>query len=159
PDVIERLAVILGEAGLPAGTIGAEITESALMEQSDASVAVLQRLKDLGMTLLLDDFGTGYSSLAYASRFPIDTLKIDRSFINDLGTPDASTIVGAIINMASGLGVGVIAEGIETEDQARQLRNLGCVRGQGFLYARPVPAEQIDELLGSPSQCVTLLAR
>ncbi|MDX6386885.1 MAG: hypothetical protein QOD85_687, partial [Gaiellaceae bacterium] len=159
PDVIDRLAVIFGEAGLPAGAIGAEITESALMEQSDASVAVLQRLKDLGMTLLLDDFGTGYSSLAYASRFPIDTLKIDRSFINDLGTPDASTIVGAIINMASGLGVDVIAEGIETEEQAQQLRDLGCVRGQGYLYARPVPAEQIDELLSSPSRCVTLLAR
>ncbi|MDP9344687.1 MAG: amino acid permease [Actinomycetota bacterium] len=147
PDVVNRLATILDAADLPVGAIGAEITESALMEQSEASIAVLQRLKDLGMTLLLDDFGTGYSSLAYANRFPIDVLKIDRSFVSDLAKEDASTIVGAIINMARGLGVDVIAEGIETEQQADRLRSLGCERGQGYLFARPMPAGDIDALL------------
>jgi EAL domain-containing protein (putative c-di-GMP-specific phosphodiesterase class I) len=120
------------------------------MEQSEASIAVLQRLKDLGMTLLLDDFGTGYSSLAYANRFPIDILKIDRSFVSGLAANEASTIVGAIVNMSKGLGVGVVAEGIETEEQAERLRGLGCTRGQGYHYARPMPADAIDALLGSP---------
>ncbi len=148
-DVVNRLARDPRHVRASRGCDRAEITESALMEQSDASIAVLQRLKDLGMTLLLDDFGTGYSSLAYANRFPIDVLKIDRSFVSGLAAEDASTIVGAIVNMARGLGMDVIAEGNETEQQADRLRSLGCERGQGYLYARPMPAEGIDALLGS----------
>jgi len=121
------------------------------MEETDASVATLHALRALGITLVLDDFGTGYSSLAYVRRFPIDVLKIDRSFVADLDSEDAEdagAIVEAIVNMARGLRVKVVAEGIETVAHAERLIALGCATGQGFLYARPVPPDEVPALAG-----------
>ena len=102
--------------------------------------------------MLLDDFGTGYSSLAYVKRFPIDVLKIDRSFTADLDRDDAdtATIVEAIVNMARGLRVGVVAEGVETEQHAARLRELGCTSAQGYLFARPMSAADVAERFDAP---------
>ena len=123
------------------------------MDDSDGTLDTLRELKSLGVHLVLDDFGTGYSSLAYVRRFPIDVLKIDRAFVDALGD-DAEdvAIVTAIISMGSALGVTVVAEGVEVERQASQLRALGCDLAQGFLYARPLPAAEAGELLREAGQ-------
>jgi len=127
------------ESGIAPGTLGLEITESVLMDEGDAAT-VLQALRDRGARLSLDDFGTGYSSLSYLKRFPLDTLKIDRSFVSGLGTGQEDTaLVATIVSMAGTLGLEVVAEGVETEEQLRRLRELGCDRAQGFLLARPLP--------------------
>jgi diguanylate cyclase (GGDEF)-like protein len=133
---VERVAA---DSGIAPGTLGLEITESVLMDEGDA-VAVLEALRARGARLSLDDFGTGYSSLSYLKRFPLDTLKIDRSFVSGLGTgQDDTALVATIVSMAGSLGLEVVAEGIETEEQLRRLRDLGCDRAQGFLLARPLP--------------------
>ncbi|MEA2319343.1 MAG: hypothetical protein QOD44_3532 [Solirubrobacteraceae bacterium] len=148
PDVVDRLAAILERTGADPRLMRAEITESALMEDAATTVATLERMKEMGLELMLDDFGTGYSSLAYVNRFPIDVLKIDRSFVAALDRgEDAQAIVEAIISMARGLRVDVIAEGVEDAEQAGILRALGCRRVQGFLYARPMPPEDVAPLL------------
>jgi diguanylate cyclase (GGDEF)-like protein len=149
--LVERFERIIAETGVDPAALRAEITESAIMEETDASVATLHALRGLGITLVLDDFGTGYSSLAYVRRFPIDVLKIDRSFVADLDSgdaEDAGAIVEAIVNMARGLRVNVVAEGIETVAHAERLIALGCATGQGFLYARPVPPDEVPALAG-----------
>jgi EAL domain-containing protein (putative c-di-GMP-specific phosphodiesterase class I) len=129
------------------------------MEDTASNRATLLRIKALGVTLVLDDFGTGYSSLAHLRRFPIDTLKIDRSFVEGLdGSDTDSTIVAAIINMSRGLRVKVIAEGIETAAQSARLRELGCELGQGYYYARPLPADHITALLGTSLPAPAALA-
>jgi diguanylate cyclase (GGDEF)-like protein len=153
PNLVERLETILAETGANPSALRAEITESAIMEETDASVATLHALRDLGITLVLDDFGTGYSSLAYVRRFPIDVLKIDRSFVADLDSEDAGdagAIVEAIVSMARGLRVHVVAEGIESPAHAERLQELGCTSGQGYLYARPLPPEDVPALIGRP---------
>jgi len=133
---VERVAA---ESGIAPGTLGLEITESVLMDEGDA-VTVLEALRARGARLSLDDFGTGYSSLSYLKRFPLDTLKIDRSFVSGLGTgQDDAALVATIVSMAGTLGLEVVAEGVETEEQLRLLRDLGCDRAQGFLLARPLP--------------------
>jgi EAL domain-containing protein (putative c-di-GMP-specific phosphodiesterase class I) len=103
-----------------------------------------------GARLLLDDFGTGYSSLSYLSRFPVDALKIDRAFVQDLGTDAGDPIVAAIVGLADALGIDVIAEGIETEEQAERLRRIGCRHGQGFHLARPLQANVLIQVLSQP---------
>ncbi|MGA2009469.1 MAG: amino acid permease [Solirubrobacteraceae bacterium] len=148
PDTV---AAILAETGLPPSALHLEITESVLMQETDTSMRCLHDLKALGVTLVLDDFGTGYSSLAYVKRFPIDVLKIDRSFIADLEEDDKdATIVDAIICMARGLRLEVVAEGVETVTQAASLNELGCDLAQGWLYARAVSGAEIDGLLNRP---------
>jgi diguanylate cyclase (GGDEF)-like protein len=138
----------LRDAGLPPGLLGIEITEGLLLDQERAPQGALAALKQLGVRLLLDDFGTGYSSLSYLSRFPVDVLKVDRSFVRDLGSrTESDPIVTAIVALAQGLRLDVIAEGIETEQQADRLRAIGCDYGQGFLMSRPIPAEQLVDLL------------
>ena len=129
------------------------------MEDTAANRATLLRIKALGVTLVLDDFGTGYSSLAHLRRFPIDSLKIDRSFVQGLdGSDTDSTIVAAIINMSRGLRVKVIAEGIETAAQSARLCQLGCELGQGYYYALPLPADHITALLGTSLPAPAALA-
>jgi diguanylate cyclase (GGDEF)-like protein/PAS domain S-box-containing protein len=148
PGVVESVATILDETGLAAQRLCLEITETALFDDTESALATLTRLKDLGVGLVLDDFGTGYSSLAYVKRFPIDVLKVDRSFIEGLESdPENEAIVSAVISMGHALGVTVIAEGVETRSQARQLRELGCRYSQGFLYSRPLAPSGVDELL------------
>lgn len=142
-----ELAAILADTGLPARALELEITETALMDANRATEQ-LHRLKALGVTLAIDDFGTGYSSLAYLSRFPLDKLKVDRSFVKDL--PHDATeveIASAVIQLARALGLEVLAEGVENEEQLAFLRERGCDLAQGFLFARPLPADQLAELL------------
>lgn len=151
PDFVDHVASALEACGAPAPLLHLELTESAMMEQAETSVVILERLKALGVGLTIDDFGTGYSSLAYLHRFPTDTVKIDRSFVSSL-TDAASElgIIRTILDLARDLGMGVVAEGIETEAQATALRDAGCVAGQGFLYARPLPAAEAAGLMARP---------
>ena len=138
---------MLAETGLDPALLTLEITEGVLVTESEATAQTLLDLKALGLRLVLDDFGTGYSSLAYLRRFPIDGLKIDRRFIAamDTSTPDR-TIVEAIVRMAAGLQIDVVAEGVETIEQAEDLVRLGCAHAQGFYYARPMPSTDVEAL-------------
>ncbi len=145
-----RVADIMGRHGLAPGSLALEITESVLMEEAHAPVTVLASLREYGLRLMLDDFGTGYSSLSYLRRFPLDVLKIDRSFIAGLGRDDEdSAIVAAIVQMARTLGLTVVAEGVERPEQLERLRELNCDRAQGRLIAEPMPAAQVERLMGS----------
>jgi diguanylate cyclase (GGDEF)-like protein/PAS domain S-box-containing protein len=134
-----EVASIIHETGVAPNTLHLEITESALVDSSDAMIDRLRRLKELGVRLYLDDFGTGYSSLSYLHRFPLDTIKIDRSFIHKMQetVTDDDTLVGAIVTLAEKLGMSVIAEGVETAAQLSQLRAANCEHGQGFLFSPP----------------------
>ena len=124
-----------------------EITESGLMTRTQATIARLDALRALGVHLAIDDFGTGYSSLSYLERFPIDVLKIDRTFVSSSGQ-SVSPIARAILDLGRTLGLQVIAEGIEVPEQARWLADLGCRLGQGYLFARPMAPAAIEALLG-----------
>ena len=146
PNIVDDVAGALERSGLPASRLWLELTETALFEEADAPLPVLHELKELGVALVLDDFGTGYSSLAYLQRFPLDALKIDRAFVAEM-TRDtrAAALVEAIATMARSLGLTVVPEGIETEDQREALLALGCHYGQGFLFGRPQPASAYAE--------------
>jgi diguanylate cyclase (GGDEF)-like protein/PAS domain S-box-containing protein len=136
--------------GLMPSSLSFEITESVLMEDVEFSIESLVGLKGLGVRLAVDDFGTGYSSLAYLKRLPLDSLKIDRAFVDGLGTdPNDSAIVAAIVAMAGALGLAVTAEGVETDRQLEELRRLGCGYAQGFRFSRPLPADEFAQFVGS----------
>jgi diguanylate cyclase (GGDEF)-like protein/PAS domain S-box-containing protein len=145
-----RIADTMSRQGLAPGSLALEITETVLMEEAHAPMTVLASLREYGLRLMLDDFGTGYSSLAYLKRFPLDVLKIDRSFIAGLGRDDEdSAIVAAIVQMARTLGLTVVAEGVERPEQLERLRELDCDRAQGRLIAEPMPAAEVERLMGS----------
>ena len=147
-DLVETVIRTLGETGFEARCLEIELTESMLMENIAEVEPKLHRLRDLGVRIGIDDFGTGYSSLAYLKRLPIDTLKIDVSFIRDIPEDaDDAEIVAAIIAMAHRLDLEVVAEGVEREEQVRFLRTLGCDQIQGYLVGRPLSAENIVSLL------------
>jgi diguanylate cyclase (GGDEF)-like protein/PAS domain S-box-containing protein len=147
-DLIATVAEILARTGLDPQHLRLEITESVLVEESSAASAALDALKEIGVSLVLDDFGTGYSSLAYLNRFPLDALKIDRSFIEALGVEQERTaIVEAIIGMARALSLELIAEGVENEAQLTELSRLGCDYAQGFYFSRPMAPGQVSRLL------------
>ena len=130
--------------GLDAKDLIFEITESVAMNQPDDTVRILDCLHDMGIALAIDDFGTGYSSLSYLKMFPIDHLKLDRAFVSEIGEgPDSATICDATISLGHSLGLRLVAEGVETEEQFEYLRGKGCDLVQGFLFSRPVPAEQV----------------
>ena len=137
---------LLMETGLPPRLLELEITEGVLMENVNANIALLHKIQAAGIHLSIDDFGTGYSSMAYLKRFPIDQLKIDRSFVNDV-PGDGAAIAKAIIAMAHSLNLSVVAEGVETEEQVAFLSDAGCDVMQGYYFARPMPAEQLEGLL------------
>jgi diguanylate cyclase (GGDEF)-like protein/PAS domain S-box-containing protein len=150
PRAVEAVVETLERVGLAPDLLCVEITESALVEDAAATLATLNRLKEIGVRLALDDFGTGYSSLTYVRRFPIDTLKIDRSFIDGIvGSTEDEAIVTAVLSMGRALGVHVVAEGVETEEQAARLRTLGCKLAQGYLFSRPISADAARELLAT----------
>ncbi len=154
PDLVAQVAAVLESTGLPPSTLTLEITESVVMDESEAGIIALRALRELGCRLALDDFGTGYSSLSYLKSLPLDTIKVDRSFVAGLAADEADLpIVQAVIALAHGLSIDVTAEGIETAEQLACLRDLQCDRGQGFFFARPVPAADVDGLLapGAPS--------
>jgi diguanylate cyclase (GGDEF)-like protein len=142
-DLAEQVQAVLERTGLDPGRLCLEITETALMADAEASRLLLESLDALGVSLAVDDFGTGYSSLSYLKQFPVDVLKVDRSFVDGLpGDGEDLAIVATIIRLAESLGMDVTAEGIETPEQATTLTELGCTKGQGFLFARPVPIEE-----------------
>jgi EAL domain-containing protein (putative c-di-GMP-specific phosphodiesterase class I) len=144
PGLTTTVADALAASGLPPERLCLEVTESVVLEDSDRSVAALQALRDIGVGVSLDDFGTGYCSLSYLRRLPIDSLKIDRSFVRGLGNEaDDDSIVTSVIDLARSLGVSVVAEGVETEEQLAGLRARGCDTVQGYLFARPGPATGI----------------
>lgn len=149
-DHVEEL---LRQFGLSSGQLGLEMTESSLIPDMDTALDVLGSLRRLGVSLLMDDFGTGYSSLNYLHAFPIDVLKIDRSFVGRMTEGEQPLqIVRTIIELARVLGMDVVAEGIETREQYRLLRELGCRFGQGYLFARPLPVEAANQLLRLPDR-------
>lgn len=148
PRLIDEVAQTLEETGVNPGALVLEITESMVMKDAESSIATLRRLKALGVRLALDDFGTGYSSLAYLKRFPIDMIKIDRSFVGGLGQdPEDTAIVRAIIGLAGALDLEVVAEGVETAEQMSRSQDLGCELGQGYYFAKPLPSVEVGELL------------
>ena len=139
---------IVRDIGLDPRHLKLEITESIVMRNAESAIASLRALKALGIQLAIDDFGTGYSSLAYLKRFPVDTLKIDRSFVDGLGSdPQDTAIVRSVVALAKSLNLSVTGEGIETATQQAHLRGLGCERGQGYLFARPMPADDCTAML------------
>ncbi|HET9444551.1 MAG TPA: EAL domain-containing protein [Acidimicrobiales bacterium] len=141
-SLVEAVDAAVRDSGLQPHRLCLEITESVLMEDVESSVRVLLALKALGVRIAIDDFGTGYSSLSYLRRFPVDVVKIDRSFVAGLGVdPAADAIVAAVVNLSHALGLRVVAEGVETEEQLLAVRALGCDRAQGFYWSRPVPID------------------
>ena len=145
--LVQSIAAILEECGLDARHLELEVTESMVMSDVDHAITILRDLKQLGVQIAIDDFGTGYSSLSYLRRFPIDVLKIDQSFVSDIALKeDDAAIVRAIISLAHGLRLKVIAEGVETNEQLEFLREHGCDQVQGFLFSRPVPATEFAAL-------------
>jgi len=146
---VEGILGVLKRTGLPPESLRLEVTENVILEHSEAVMTKMQQLRAMGVQLSIDDFGTGYSSLSYLQRFQYDTLKIDRSFISGMQSgKDSQAIVETILTLASTLGIGVIAEGIETAEQMIRLRDLDCPQGQGFWFARPLDAAMVEELLG-----------
>ncbi len=148
PGMAPRLAAVLLQSGAAAAGVSLELTESVFMEDVDFFGNTLARLKRLGVRLTIDDFGTGYSSLSYLKRFPVDAVKVDRAFVDGLGTdPHDSALVAAIVAMAAALDLEVTAEGVETQDQLAHLKRLGCRRVQGFHLARPMSADALMQLV------------
>jgi len=142
---------VLSETGFPPSWLELEITESTVMRNLDEALATLQELKGMGVRIAMDDFGTGYSSLNYLRRIPLDSLKIDREFIENIARSrrDAA-VVKVMIDLAHSLDLKVIAEGVETEPQAAFLLDQGCDEVQGFLFGRPMPAEEMTRVLSLP---------
>jgi diguanylate cyclase (GGDEF)-like protein/PAS domain S-box-containing protein len=148
PDLVEQIARALESSGLPAAQLRLEITESAIMENAESATALLARLKELGVQISLDDFGTGYSSLSYLHRFPLDALKIDRSFVMRMHEdPRSAQLVQTILGLARSLGVAAVAEGVETKEQLEELKAIDCEFGQGYLFSRPLDYDGVERAL------------
>ena len=146
--VVDQVARILRETGLAPGSLTLELTESSLMQNLKAGAGVIRQLHDMSVHVHIDDFGMGYSSLAYLNNLPVDTLKVDRSFVSRMdGQPQQTAIVRAIVALARNLGMDVIAEGVETNQQADTLLTLRCSTAQGFLFSRPLPPDQAERLI------------
>jgi diguanylate cyclase (GGDEF)-like protein len=153
PTLVAEVAEALAESGLEPALLTLEITESILMQNTEATVATLRELKALGVRLAIDDFGTGYSSLAYLQRFPIDVLKIDKSFIDGVARGGSDAVLArTIVTLAGMLDLSTVAEGVERADQHAHLVALGCARGQGYLFGRPLGVAEIDGLLAHADQ-------
>ena len=143
-NLLDILKSALAKTGLPAKRLELEITETVLLENDDRTLALLQEIKNVGVSVVLDDFGVGYSSMKYLQMFPIDKIKIDRSFIQNMPDhADCAAIVCAIAGLGRNLGVSTTAEGVETMEQFELLRSAGCQLAQGYLFSRPVPASEL----------------
>jgi diguanylate cyclase (GGDEF)-like protein/PAS domain S-box-containing protein len=154
-DLVDMIRSALDEAGLPPHRLEIEITESVLIQQTEVAAKLLKELKQLGVRIAMDDFGTGYSSLSYLHRFAFDKIKVDRSFIQSLGVePAAAAIVRTVIGLASSLHMLSCAEGVETKEQLTRLRGEGCDEVQGFLFGRPVPAQEFARQFGMSDETV-----
>ncbi len=152
-DLVKTVVQVLADTGLPASQLKLEITESALMEDAAKAASILLELKRLGVTVSIDDFGTGYSSLAYLRQFPIDQLKIDRAFVQDVTRhADSAVIAKSVVELASQLRLETVGEGVETQEQQAFLQSVGCDLIQGYLFSRPLPAEEFAALLRAQMQ-------
>lgn len=150
PNLVETVKDVLAETGLEAHLLELEITESVAMDNVDLTKKILRQLENLGVRISMDDFGTGYSSLSYLKNFPLHTLKIDRSFVRDLSFDNCDiAIAAAVVALGKGLNLDVVAEGVETNGQLRQLQRIGCYEMQGYLFSRPVPYNEASTLIGS----------
>jgi EAL domain-containing protein (putative c-di-GMP-specific phosphodiesterase class I) len=158
PGLVAAVEAALAEADLDPATLTLEMTESVLMTDTELTLARLNELKDLGVRIALDDFGTGYSSLSYLSRFPVDVLKIDRSFVSTIdGDGEESALAAAIVKLGEALHLRTVAEGIELPAQLDRLVDLGCVLGQGFYFGKPMSIDALIDFLspnlaGTPSK-------
>jgi EAL domain-containing protein (putative c-di-GMP-specific phosphodiesterase class I) len=147
-NLVPSVATALSESGLAPGRLELEITESVLLQDSDATLATLHRLRDFGIRIAMDDFGTGYSSLSYLRSFPFDKIKIDRSFVQELATrSDSMAIVRAVTGLGKTLCITTTAEGVETSEQLALLRTEGCTEVQGYLFSPPRPAAEVEAML------------
>ena len=147
-NFVERFTEALETSGLAAEYVKLEITENTLMQDMEKIIPKLKQVQGLGVRIAIDDFGTGYSSLAYLQQFPINTLKIDRSFVSDIRADDTgASIVDAIVSMARGLKLDLVAEGVENPTQLRYLKEQGCEEVQGYIFSPAVPASELAELL------------
>jgi EAL domain-containing protein (putative c-di-GMP-specific phosphodiesterase class I) len=147
-DWVETVADTLRETGLSSGCLDLEITETSIVREEPKTIAALTRLSEMGVGIVLDDFGTGYSSLTHLRGLPIDRIKIDRSFVSEITEQgEGGALAGAIVSLAHSLQLTVVAEGVETEAQAQFLRSGGCDEVQGYLFSRPVPAEEFERFL------------
>ena len=157
-DLVNTVAGALRDSGLPPGRLELEITETVMLQDTAATLATLHDLRDIGVRIAMDDFGTGYSSLSYLRRFPFDRIKIDQSFVRELGQrDDCDAIVRAVIGLSRDLGMATTAEGVETPEQLRALAQAGCSNIQGYLFSRPVPLSEIPAMLRSMPTARALL--
>jgi diguanylate cyclase (GGDEF)-like protein len=154
-DLVKKVAWSLQKTGLDASGLQLELTESMIVEDAESTAAILSELRSLGVQVQIDDFGTGYSSLGYLQRLPIDTLKIDRTFVSRIGRDKGGTeIIRTILALAHDLGMKVVAEGIETDEQLSKLSAMECEYGQGYLFTKPVDSQTVEALLSKSSQRV-----
>ena len=152
-DLVEQVSQILKETSLAPSSLKLEITENAIMENADSAIAILAQLRSIGIKLYIDDFGTGYSSLGRLHHFPINVLKIDRSFVSRIGVAQGNLeITETIVTLAQKLGVDVIAEGVETAEQLIQLRSLKCEYGQGYFFSKPLDSLAAETLIRAQPQ-------
>jgi EAL domain-containing protein (putative c-di-GMP-specific phosphodiesterase class I) len=150
-----RIAAALATSGLRPDRLELEITEAVLIRDDEAALAILHQLRGIGVRIALDDFGTGYSSLSYLRRFPFDKIKIDRCFVSDIDAADgSSSIVRAVVNIATALDMTTVAEGVETEAQRTLLRELGCTEMQGYLFSAAKPAAEVKKLFAPRAAAV-----
>jgi EAL domain-containing protein (putative c-di-GMP-specific phosphodiesterase class I) len=151
PTLIDRVAELVGRSAVPPGALTLEITESGVMTDPEAAIALLWGLRRIGVRLSIDDFGTGYSSLAYLKRLPVDEVKLDKSFVlNMTGDADDAAIVRSTIELAHNLGLQLVAEGVEDQETLELLATLGCDLVQGYHLARPMPANELANLQRHP---------
>jgi EAL domain-containing protein (putative c-di-GMP-specific phosphodiesterase class I) len=148
PQLLSTVQTAIETSGIDPATLSLELTESVLFEESGVSERIMRSLREIGVRLVLDDFGSGFSSLGYLKRFPLDGIKLDRSFIENVadGLTDAQ-IVRAVVEMARALGLEIVAEGVETREQLEAVRSLGCHQAQGFYFMPPLPAEEVPGVL------------
>ncbi|HVY10548.1 MAG TPA: EAL domain-containing protein [Mycobacteriales bacterium] len=159
PDLCDGVMRILHESGLPPSALGIELTESVLLDPSDLTAEQLRRLRACGVSVAIDDFGTGFSSLSYLTRFPVDRLKIDRSFVDRLGTEPSISVINACLALGRSLGLTTVAEGVETPEQAAWLSQAGCDAAQGYHYARPLEPEDVTAMLAGSQLAASLPMR
>jgi len=159
PDFIEQIDRILHETQLDSQSLKLEITESAIVDNAESATLLFQKLRQREIQLSIDDFGTGYSSLSYLHRFPVNTLKIDRSFVSRIGKDGENLeIIQAIVTLAKQLGMTIVAEGIETTQQKEYLKALDCDEGQGYLFAKPLPTQEVESIFDNFDSSVLINA-
>ena len=148
-DLVSSIEKIISSSGIQPGFLELEITETILMENLDTVTDKLKQLSEIGIKLSLDDFGTGYSSLRYLNSFPLDNVKIDQTFVKDISTEENATIAKAIVSLAQSFGLKTIAEGVESENQKAIMKAIGCDYIQGYLLGKPIPTEEVTQLLSA----------